>query len=381
MSKYNQSVLTDAGLALAKKANAGEAKFKITRVATSSTNLSDKSVEELQKVAELPNIMQYGKILDADDVETDNVALGISCRFTNEGLKNGYDVQTVGLFAQEEGTDHDFLFALATAVAPEHMPDFGDLVLYRFSLNFYVVVGRTSAVTVWVDDKTVVSVKKFEDHIKEANSKIEALKKQLEDGLKQAGKVETVSVDGGVKIQPVDKNIDLPLNLKDYATKQDLTDNNSQFNQDLQGKLDQKANISDVYGKNDVYSKNEVYNKTETYNKAEIDAKDRKNIKTIEGNGPDNNGEAKLPNFKFATAINPTTKQVTTNTATYNTYVLVTPESLNALIEKVNQLEADNKYFKEHYVETRAFSKSEEAQAEAWENEKPHLHLAFITDK
>lgn len=463
MSKYNQSVLTDAGLALAKKANAGEAKFKITRVATSSTNLSDKSVEELQKVAELPNIMQYGKILEANDVETDNVALGISCRFTNDGLKNGYDVQTVGLFAQEEGTDHDFLFALSTAVAPEHMPDFSDLVLYRFTLNFYVVVGRTSAVTVWVDDKTVVTIKKFEDHIKDANAQIEALKKQLEEAIKEGGKVKGTKINDGSVVEPDNQGIlnlivnsdriqDFPEditdlnNLKDTGTYQlanlsvpqalhllngpehfpgigkpqyrcglikvieysnyngsssifqiyfhstftyifyrsldinqkwhpwRLINTNELSDDDIKELINKKADTSSVYTKDQLYTKDEVYSKEE------VNTQNSKAIKTIEGNGPDASGEAKLPNFKFATAFNPVSKEVTTDTNKYDSHTVVTPEALSALAEKVNAAYDMAKYARDNTFLVKAFHKADEAKAEAWCAEDPLKREAHILD-
>lgn len=299
MSKYNQSVLTTAGVALAKKAAAGDAKFAITRVASSAVDLSDKSIEELREVSELPNIMQYGKLLDAKDVESDNVVIGISCRFTNEGLKDTYDVNTVGIYAKEDGTDQDFLFAIATAKNAEHMPDFSDLVLYRFSLNFYVVVGESANVTVWVDDKTVVSAKTFEKFKADNKQQFADFKKQIDDakkefqqGLADAGKVETVSVDGGNKIQPVNKNINLALKDK-YVSQNELI--------------------------------------------------------------------AKLPNFKFATEFNPVTNKITIDVNKYNSHTIVTPEGLRAIAEKVNEayektqtIEKTQTLFKEFSTQTEA---------------------------
>ncbi|WP_103661626.1 hypothetical protein [Lactobacillus sp. HT06-2] len=237
MSKYNKSVLTDAGLDLARRANAGKAKFKITRAVTSADDLSDTPVEQLAKVTEISNIMQTVQVTDAEEVEDNEALIGVSLRFTNKELKQGYKIRIIGLYAQEEGQTNDFLYAISTAVEPEYLPAF-DGSLYRFSQQFYVVVGRANNVSVVIDDSTVVTIKKFEDHIKESNGKIEALKKQLEDGLKQAGKVETISVDGGEKIIPVDKNINIPLHVDQFVQKSELSDSQSEFTKSLQQKFD-----------------------------------------------------------------------------------------------------------------------------------------------
>ncbi|RVU73624.1 hypothetical protein [Lactobacillus xujianguonis] len=237
MSKYNKSVLTDAGLDLARRANAGKAKFKITRAVTSADDLSDTPIEQLAKVTEISNIMQTVQVTDAEEVEDNEALIGVSLRFTNKELKQGYKIRIIGLYAQEDGQANDFLYAISTAVEPEYLPAF-DGSLYRFSQQFYVVVGRANNVSVVIDDSTVVTIKKFEDHIKESNGKIEALKKQLEDGLKQDGKVETISVDGGEKLIPVDKNINIPLHVDQFVQKSELSDSQSEFTKSLQQKFD-----------------------------------------------------------------------------------------------------------------------------------------------
>lgn len=187
MSQYKKTILTQAGIDLAKRANAGTTKFKITRVVTSADDLSEKSIEELEKITEIPNIMQVGKITDAEEVESDNSVIGVGLRFTNRGLTNGYKIRIIGLYVQEEGQTDDFLYALTTAIEPEFMPDFNDSVLYRFNMQMYVVVGRTQSVNVVISDDTVVSIKKF-NQLKQDNDR--ALK-ELNDH--KADKIDTYS--------------------------------------------------------------------------------------------------------------------------------------------------------------------------------------------
>ena len=58
MSEYNKTILTNAGIDLARRANKGTATFQLTRGASSTDNLSGKTVEELQNLTQLPSIQQ-----------------------------------------------------------------------------------------------------------------------------------------------------------------------------------------------------------------------------------------------------------------------------------------------------------------------------------
>lgn len=208
MSKYRNTVLTALGIDLAKRANAGQAKFKVTKVATSADDLGDISTEQLERMTEVPNVAQYGTITDAEPLETDNSAIGVSLRFTNKGLTAGYKIRIVGLYVREDGQQNDILYAVTTATEPEYMPDFNDQVLYRFNMQMYVVVGRAQSVSVLVDDSTVVSVKNFTDY-KAANDKrvdknisdiaqlredFESNKETVKEDIKKAGQVKSVTM-------------------------------------------------------------------------------------------------------------------------------------------------------------------------------------------
>lgn len=166
MSKYNKTVLTNAGLDLAIKAARGKAKFIITKTAASADNLADKKVDELQELTELPNIVQYGQIVDvADSTQDKNVVIGVGLYFNNQDLTQSYDLNTIALYAKEEGSDKEILYGLTTAVEPETMPDYQDDVLFKFNLTMYVVVGRTDNVTVKVVEDGVVTDKKLEERL------------------------------------------------------------------------------------------------------------------------------------------------------------------------------------------------------------------------
>ena len=186
MSKYNKAILTNAGLELAARASSGKAKFTITRAATSTEKLADKSMSELQKLTTLPSLMQYGEINNVSDAAQDKkIVIGTELVF---------NVNTIGLFAKEEGANKEILYALTTAIEPETMPDFKDKVLFKFNMTMFVVVGQTDNVSVNVTDNGVVTHQQLSDVIS-----------KLQTAIDNAGVVKTV--DGKT---PDDKgNIDI----------------------------------------------------------------------------------------------------------------------------------------------------------------------------
>lgn len=158
MSKYKETILTDGGLDLATRAANGKTKFTITKATATEDDLSSKSDEDLQKLVTLPNEIQTGSITNqAENIKNSKSVVGTEILFTNEHIDKGYKVNSVGLYAKEDGSDTEILYALNTAIEPEYMPDFADQVLMQFKITMYVIVGRTENVTVQVDPTNMAS--------------------------------------------------------------------------------------------------------------------------------------------------------------------------------------------------------------------------------
>ena len=200
MSQYNKTVLTRAGLELAKKANAGQAKFGITRAVTSADDWSGKTTQDLEEVTAIPNIMQQGTIMDAEEVESNNSVIGVSLRFTNKDLSTGYQIRVIGLYVKEEGQKDDFLYAVSTAVSPEYMPGFGDKVLYRFNMQMYLVIGKAQAVNVVIDDGTVVTHGQFDKYKGEVTESLKKLENAPTEDMSHV--VKSASINGGAESIP-----------------------------------------------------------------------------------------------------------------------------------------------------------------------------------
>lgn len=200
MSQYNKTVLTNAGLELAKRANAGQARFEITRAVTSADDWSNKTIQDIEAVTAIPNIMQQGTIMDTEEVESNNSVMGVSLCFTNKNLSAGYQIKIIGVYVKEEGQENDFLYAVTTAVTPEHMPDFSDEVLYRFNMQLYLVIGKAQAVNVVINDGASVTHKQFDKYKSEVTASLEKIENAHKEDMSHV--VKSASINGGDEILP-----------------------------------------------------------------------------------------------------------------------------------------------------------------------------------
>lgn len=285
MSQYNKTVLTHAGLELAKRANAGQAKFGITRAVTSADDWSNKTVQDLEEVTTIPNIMQQGTIMDTDEVESNNSVIGVSLCFTNKNLSTGYQIRIIGLYVKEEGQENDFLYAVTTAVTPEYMPDFNDKVLYRFNMQMYLVIGKAQAVNVVINDGTAVTHGQLDKYKAEVTENLKKLENTHKEDMSHVAK--SASVNGGAEILPDSTgklNLVVPdPDLSKYVSleqlgellkaKADVADVNKQIKA-VTDLANTKANTVDVDSKiktvtdlaNTKANSADVYTKTETDN-------------------------------------------------------------------------------------------------------------------
>ena len=200
MSQYNKTVLTRAGLELAKRANAGQAKFGITRAVTSADDWSHKTVQDLEEATTIPNIMQQGTIMDTDEVESNNSVIGVSLCFTNKNLSTGYQIRIIGLYVKEEGQENDFLYAVTTAITPEYMPSFADKVLYKFNMQMYLVIGNAQSVNVVIVEGTAVTHEQFYKYKGEVTENLKELENTHKEDMSHVAK--SASVNGGAEILP-----------------------------------------------------------------------------------------------------------------------------------------------------------------------------------
>lgn len=327
MSQYNKTVLTRAGLELAKKANAGQAKFGITRAVSSAEDWSYKTTQDLEEVTAIPNVIQNGTIMDAEEVESNNAVIGVSLKFTNKDLTNGYQIRIIGLYVKEEGAKDEILYAITTAVSPEYMPSFADKVLYRFNMQMYLVIGKAQAVNVVIDEGTAVTHGQFDKYKDEVDKNIKAVADTHKEDMNHA--VRSASINGGPEVLP-DTNGKLNLDVPDPdLSKYVSLDQLKEF-------LKSKADVSVVPDKSDTEegirqakaaaknaddkaqdALNRKAEKTDVYTKSEVDTKTRGTI---------------------VTGYDVATKTATKETNAYNAHWLVDQGVLGQFADAINAL-------------------------------------------
>ena len=278
--------------------------FRSTRGASSTDNLSGKTVEELQNLTQLPSIQQSVVLSDViNTVDNPDTVLGVRMTFDNQNLKTGYNVHTIGIYAKEPGKN-EILYGIATAKSPEYIPDFGEQTLFKFDFLMYLVIGRTDKVTVEVSPDDVYRKKdtynkteidtKVSDAVSNLNKKDAEILKNLND-YKQENKTYHQNLE-----QQISKNFD---------TKADKTTVNQQ--------LATKADKSNTYTKDEVNSRispkadksyvdgelSKKADKATTYTKDEVNNKIAGQVKSVNGHRADGNGEVTLPKLKAKTLI------------------------------------------------------------------------------
>jgi hypothetical protein len=292
MSEYNKTIITNEGIDLARRANKGTATFSLTRGVSSTDNLSEKTVEELQNLTQLPSIQQSVKLSDVGDTsDNSDTVLGVRMTFDNQNLKTGYNVHTVGIYAKEPDKN-EILYGIATAKTPEYIPDFSEQTLFKFDFLMYLVIGRTDNVTVEVspDDvyrkKEVYSKSEVDTAVAKLDKKNAEIVKSLSDY-----KLENSTYHTNFEKSVTDR----------LGTKADKTT--------VEQQLGTKADKSNTYTKDEVNSKvapkadkgyvdselNKKADKATTYTKTEVDNKIAGQVKSVNGHTANASGAVTLP--------------------------------------------------------------------------------------
>lgn len=149
MSEYNDTVLTNAGLDLAKRAFKGSTSFTITRIMSTTDTIVTGDIPAMTKLA---TENQKATILNQNNDSGSSQALGVNAQFDNQNLNTAYNINAVGVYAKENKSGaSEVLYAVTTAKTAENMPVFNGSVIFTFQIAIYFVVGRTDNVTITYD--------------------------------------------------------------------------------------------------------------------------------------------------------------------------------------------------------------------------------------
>lgn len=154
MASYNDTVLTNNGIAILNRVLAGKCTITFTRAVSSIADYSGKTLSELQALTSLANVEQNG-VATRFDVRSKSM-VSIDLLFTNKDLQNSYEIKTIGLYAKASDSSTEVLYAIATASDPETMPAYVDQKLAKFTLTLYTKVGQADKTSITITDEGVV---------------------------------------------------------------------------------------------------------------------------------------------------------------------------------------------------------------------------------
>ncbi len=154
MASYNDTILTNNGIAILNRVLAGKCTVTFTRAVSSIADYSGKTLSELQALTSLDSIEQNG-VATRFDVRSKSM-VSIDLLFTNQGLQSSYEIKTIGLYAKASDSSTEVLYAVATASDPETMPAYVDQKLAKFTLTLYTKVGQADKTSITITDEGVV---------------------------------------------------------------------------------------------------------------------------------------------------------------------------------------------------------------------------------
>lgn len=188
-------VLTEKGLALRDKLNAGQTTATFTRFCTSSAEYDQ---SELGVLTELKDSKLESAVTNLE-IREDHTMV-ISGAVDNKSLQEGYYITLIGLYAKETDGE-EILFAVSKVSSPMYMPEKSG-ALSGMSIRFSVKIENSDSINVTVDPTTAatlgdlnalrseVTTPTFEDYESEESPALPA----LEDAMKQIKSGNTIRV-------------------------------------------------------------------------------------------------------------------------------------------------------------------------------------------
>lgn len=171
MAEFSRLVITKKGQALITKVLAGTAKdVEFTRIAASQAEFP--SVDELENVTELPEIMQEAEI--SRKTQTNEVALKLETAFSNHDLTVGYPMNTLGLFAVDPDEGEILYAACAETSGYCYMPPYNGITVSGAYIRLITTVGNADNVTLEVNPAataTFADVQRLQKQIDELAAK------------------------------------------------------------------------------------------------------------------------------------------------------------------------------------------------------------------
>lgn len=186
MLNFNTATITEQGLALNTKVNAGRGNIIFTKLGIGAgTYGPDTDMSVLTRLKEPKQEVPFEKkeIKDA-------MTVMLRCTVNNEGVQESYLINEIGIFAQDPDNG-EILYSIATAAGEaDTMPAFNGENLVTISLDSYVTVSSSANVQINVqagDWVTQEDLEKLKEELKEElqGVTIEEVQEQIDQAQQQ----------------------------------------------------------------------------------------------------------------------------------------------------------------------------------------------------
>lgn len=339
--KLNQPLLTDAGRQIFLQVGNGDGKLVYTRATLSSRKPVDSTGkalddEAIRQITSLPDDLKEGQ-LQLTPVQNDH--FDVIADFNNRNQTADIVFSCIGWFARVD-TDK--------AQGPE------TLIAIGFTKN---------------DQETLAA--------------------GSPDGLS----TEVISAELDVTISDA-ANIDMHVNEIGYVTRAELNTWQTKIQSDITTEFDtqSKALTVTLDGKDPTNADDNHVINLPTYDKTTIDqmvagAGKGAGINTVQGIAPNSNGEVDLTSVfylktdvdKIVSQQNNTIKSLQTANGNKDTQITSLNNQITGLNNQVNDLVNRVKFLEQNAMLGKRFTKAQEADATAWENNNPN-YIAIVTD-
>lgn len=155
MAEFKRVVITRNGQTLMAKLMSGTGTVEFTKISVSSTTYTDTQLETLTS---LSGVKQTAPITNV--ARNNNVSVTVEGAISNEELKVGYYMQTIGLYAKDPDLG-EILYAVTTASVAGYMPPFNNRTPSGAQFKLTTTVGNAENVTLQIDPSAVATIGDF----------------------------------------------------------------------------------------------------------------------------------------------------------------------------------------------------------------------------
>lgn len=182
---YNNAVITDAGLSLLDKAQAGTASIQFTRMATGSGTYTadEKTPSALRKCTALKAEKNSYPLSSVSTVPDGGIKL--TALITNQDpatgvtlVNEGYNINEIGLYAKEKAGDNStevlYSITVATYETGDYMPPYGGGAPVQIVQEYHAKVGNAAEVSISCTGAVMLA--------EDAQREFEDLKRMIDEG-------------------------------------------------------------------------------------------------------------------------------------------------------------------------------------------------------